>query len=211
MKYTTDLYKGTGVTDQCRPVMLPIPSWVYSTLIRNKINVMDFRNYGKVRSVLSLNDLRDWALAAVAFDTLEKTYRKDSLFGYYNYKDISSYFENLTDDQRKELEYSVKPIVGTEESISYIKNRLTISQDQCHDLVSSSEDKEALTYTFVKDVDVFYIVIKEGVINTLETREGVLAFSKKCLEQFYSMMSAGDASSLGIYSIYLKEIQRSVF
>jgi hypothetical protein len=167
---------------------------------------MEFRNYGKVRSILSLNDLRDWALADAVFDDLRKFYRQDHLFGWSLGRNIDSHFPILNEDQRKELEYSVKPLVGTAENLAYIKNRLTMSED-----VMPGIDKEVLTYTFVKDIDVIYLIIDEGIINTLQTKKGAFIFSKKCLEQFYSMMSMSDASELGIYTVYLKELQDSVF
>jgi hypothetical protein len=184
-------------------VFCPIPKWVYQTLVKNKINVMEFRNYGKVRSVLSLNDLRDWALADAAFDTLRITYKQDYLFGWTSGREFTAHFPILTDEQRKELEYSVKPLVGTEENIAYIKNRLIVAEDVMPSLETSA-------YKFVNDVDVIYLVIDEGIINTLQTKKGAFDFSKKCLEQFYSMMSMADASNLGIYSVYLKELQGSV-
>lgn len=170
---------------------------------------MEFRDYGKVRGVLSLNDLRDWALVDVAFDTIRTTYRQDFLFGWESYRDFSKHFPILTDDQRKELEYSVKPLVGTEENIAYIKNRLTATEDATP-VADTAPEQETPGYTFVRDIDVIYVIIDEGVINTLQTKKGAFTFSKKCLEQFYSMMPMADASGLGIYSVYLKELQGSV-
>jgi hypothetical protein len=188
----------------------PIPRWIYQILVRNKIDIMDFRNYGKVRGVLSLNDLRDWAYVDEAFSPLYATYGNKNLFWFEGFK-LSYHFQNLTVEQLKELEYSVQPLVGMEENKLYMRNRLTTMQDGMP--VVEIEDAfgiESKTYTFVKDTHVVYIIVDEGIINTLQTKKGAFNFSKKCVDQFYSMMSSGRASSLGIYSVYLKELQGSV-
>jgi len=190
-------------------IFCPMPKWVYQTLVRNKINVMEFRNYGKIRSVLSLNDLRDWALSFAAFTDLSNTHRVNNLFGYSDKTDFAKHFTNLSNEQLKELKISVMPIVGAEESVSYIKNRFTLPADEApHKVISL--DGETSCYNFVNDIDVVYVIIDEGIINTLQTKQGAFDFSKKCVQQFYSMMPLSDVSCLGIYSVYLKELQGSV-
>jgi hypothetical protein len=194
----------TFIPSYTKPVSI-MPNWVYQTLVKNKINVMDFKNYGKIRSVLSLNDLKDWALAVRSLDTLKANYRLPYIFKGIWESNFIFNFEKLTTEQEQELHYSVLPLVGTEENINYIKNRLSCVPDEEMVLV----DQERISYKFVQDIDTLYIIVDTGFIDTLQSKEGAFRFSRDCVRQFYLSMPLYSLSELGIYTIYLKEIQAS--
>jgi hypothetical protein len=194
----------TAVLGFVNPVSI-MPKWVYQTLVRNKINVMDFKNYGKIRSVLSLNDLKDWALAVRSLDPLKTNYRLPYLFSDKWESNFQSNFENLTIEQANELHYSVLALVGTEENINYINHRLSEAVNE--DGLPTSYEQD--TYKFVQDIDTLYIIVDTGFINYLQSKEGAFKFSKDCIRQFYLSMPLYSLSELGIYTIYLKEIQAS--
>jgi hypothetical protein len=165
-----------------------IPEYIHKALLRNKFNTMDLKDYGKIREVLSLEDLA----------TLEKFQSSEILAAYCG---SSFQYSFKTPEEKNEFERSVVTLSKTEEIKSsitaYLRNESSLTSDK-------------VPYQFIVLNDQISIIIGEGFLSHVEKSGNRLDFTKDILKLLYTKNSISNVSTTSTFKNYLLGLQKAV-
>jgi hypothetical protein len=164
-----------------------LPGWIHRSLLRNNLNTVDVSDYAKMRKILSIEDFAEWV-------QLNDIFKLDNQ-AYVSTTTLDQLFNSstLTKDQIVEYRNSVLPLSGTDDIAKTTLNKLC---------ASNSMSKNACN--FIATGDNNFVVLNEGFINSINTKESKLDFIRKYLEFCYSLYSVKRVSLTSIYDLYVK-------
>jgi hypothetical protein len=165
--------------------VIVVPDWIYRKVIRNKLNTIDLKDYTKMRSILSVDDLAEWFYLNDRFGINKQVLSN---------KVLESNWHNISTSQLAEVMNSVLPLSGSEEIAHSANTKL-----------QGSNSMSDSYYKFIVIDTTIYVVLSEGLMTHLQTRENMSMFIENYLKQCYAMASVSDVSKLSIFQLYLKQ------
>lgn len=172
----------SGLTPMC---VMAVPEWIYRKLIRNKMNTIDLKDYGKMRSILSLDDLAEWFYVNDRL-SVDKQLLSNTL--------LEKNWTSISSEQLTEVMNSVLPLSGSEEIAHSANTKL-----------NGSNPMSDSYYKFINIDTTIYVVLSEGFIKHLQDQNSLNDFVSNYLKQCYAMASVSDVSKLSIFQVYLKQ------
>lgn len=169
-----------------------IPGWIYRSLLRNKFNIVDVANYGKLRKILTLDDL---ATYVAANDRLKINSSRISTALPY-----SNLFISMSSEERIEYERSVLSLSETEAIALTMFNSL---RGEHLELNSMSEP----LYKFISTEDTIFVIINEGFLSKIADFE--FEFVKQYIKQCYSVLPIHEVSKISLFSEYIKHLNKA--
>lgn len=170
--------------------MVVVPYWVENVLKRNRLNFTDLLEYGKMRDVMSVNELS-------AFLTVQHTGRIPVINNIVNTYLLSSWEQTRSSDEKTELDSVVVPLSYSEETVSDVVERLSQVQ----------EDTEQKPYEIVDFArEAFVVVLRKGFMQDMTAPVKQLDFVRDLLKLYYCYYEPHEVSSLQIFQNYLDRL-----
>lgn len=170
--------------------MVVVPYWVENVLKRNRLNFTDLLQYGKMRDVMSVNELS-------AFLTVQHTGRIPVINNIVNTYLLSSWEQTRSSDEKTELDSVVVPLSYSEETVSDVVERLSQVQ----------EDTEQKPYEIVDFArEAFVVVLRKGFMQDMLNPTKQLDFVRDLLKLYYCYYEPHEVSSLQIFQNYLDRL-----
>lgn len=163
-----------------------VPSWIYKAILRNKLNIADIQDYGKMRHILSQDDLISWAYLNDIY-----TLRKRRLT-------LNSLVELFSGQVNPEYYLTVQPSSTLQENAFAVMERLKDTY--------SMTSKVNSTYEFITVNDMMLVILHEGFEQSVQDLEGLLSFLRDYMKALYKTATIPDASYSPLYSLYLELI-----
>lgn len=175
-----------------------IPYWVRKVLKQNKLNYVDVRDYKKLRSIMSLEDIVDFYSCLSIFDD---SIEIDSAA---NRSILNSVYETNDPMLITEFKVSILPLLHSVDVISNLRDRL--SEDNPITPISIDWND---TYTIeASSQRVIFIFINKGFIDTLSVNAGKQHFLTAYLKMLYSFKPIHLVSKCGVFKEYVKTLQQ---
>lgn len=165
------------------PYIVIMPGWVYRSIIRNKLNIIDASNYSKMRKILSLNDIAEWQNANASVNV-----QKEYLGGFGEL-----IFENMNDSEKNEMKNTILPLSGSIQIAENVKIKLSV----INDMVETA-------YQFIRNNNTLYVILNEGFLSKTTDRRYTMDFVKNYLAQCYSLTTIHEVSKMSIFKLYIK-------
>lgn len=184
-----------------------VPYWIMDALRRNNFNTMDIFDYGKLRKMLSIEDMAQF-LCVVNGAYLAKF--KDSSLNYLrgSYVEFEKAISNtMTTEQKLEMDEVIQPLISAQATKDAVIDRLS-------DLKFGARADEE--YQTVIDADSKFIVvtIKRGILNALEDRAYLLKCVSDYLKALYTHVSTEVVASTypykTVFASYIGQLKSSV-
>lgn len=163
-----------------------IPQWIHRTLVRNSLTLMDLFNYGKVRKVMSLDDLAELVYVNEQVQIDKKTIGNNWLDSHFHY---------MTEAERAEYNRHVLNLSFSEDVKSSVNAKLL-----------GSNPMNEQNYTFVYIDNILFVLIGEGFLKTMENNDNKEEFVKNYLTKCYEFLPVAKVSELSMYSLYLRQL-----
>lgn len=183
-----------------------IPEWVYRKLIRNYFNILDILNIPELTKVLNGNDL-------YSIDFLTYYLKFNSDYTGINRSSENKlgikYFpkEQITDSNWYSLPWANETCfhegAGITEHVAEIESEIT-------DRLSHRFDKEndKVPYKFIIGNNLIIVVLDEGFLDVLTTKNNNLKFIREYLKSLYKLMPISVVSSTNIFNSYVDIISK---
>jgi len=185
-----------------------IPSWTYSKLIKNKLNIMDISNYSKIRNFLSLDDITEWASIN---DYIEIKNNKSIVVSFLSTKQLFSnnianntnFIGNtLTPDQMNEVSANILPLSKNKNNIEAASCRL-LATDKVQNASDISDN--LIMYKFIKNESNIFLILYEGFLTKIKDPKFSHSFISDYLKQCYNMAPIHKVSELSIFRLYVEQ------
>ena len=173
--------------------MVIVPYWVENVLKRNRLAFTEVLNYGKMRGLMSVEDLS-------AFLYLQRADKIDLFKNAVNTYLLSSWEQTRSSDEKTELVSVVVPLSYSEETVNDVVERLSQVQ----------EDTEQNAYDIVDFArEAFVVVLRKGFMQSMATPVKQLDFVRDLLKLYYCYYEPHEVSSLQIFQNYLDRLNTS--
>ena len=142
----------SGINGMNEMSIFVVPGWIHRALQRHKFSNRDLLDYGKIRSVVSLDDMAEWFHLNDQFKvdntTLSSTY-------------LDHHFFSASAEQKKEIRQTVVQLSFDES----IKNSATTRLFHAHGMDKPISDEEL--YEFITIDQTLFVVLNEGFGNII--------------------------------------------
>lgn len=170
-----------------------VPFWVQDAVERNKMSMSDVLDYGKMRAIMSLEDL-------ASFLSIQKADKLNLFKASYNPELLDNWKSTVQDGQREELDSTVIPLSYKPEIVQSSYERLQPVEGQTVDCTWQLKDFSRNT---------FAVVMYPGFEQNIKLKDSALALMRKILEIFYGYYEVHRVSQLPLFGEYLKLLQVS--
>jgi hypothetical protein len=174
--------------DALKPVKIyVIPGWIYRSIIRNNLNIVDVTSYTKMRQILSLEDFSEWVYVNDILKIDNQAYiSTNTLDGLFNNTTLSR-------EQISEYNNSILPLSSTD----------SIAKSTSHKLLNdnSMDDK---SYSFIAGGEINCVILNEGFLSNINNFSNKLQFIKDYLKMCYSSYPIKRVSMISIFNLYVK-------
>ena len=191
-----------------------LPSWVYSAFT-SKFSLNEIHTYSKLRQVLGLEDVAH--LEVVRKEVLKALFTAESdAYSVYAESFLCPHSNELTEDERKEVQVSVDLMVKTPSVVKEALDRLRLLPDsgalcEAADRATSIEESQAQSETklpcrIVVMNQSLYILVEEGFLSSLEGGKHRLIFLTQVLKAAYAIFPIRVVNRSVWYPLYIRAL-----
>lgn len=176
-----------------------LPSWIYN-VFTSKFNLMEIHDYGKLRQVVSLEDVAHLEILRLRLFSQKAFLDKSNI----NISNIGSFIEKasysvgdrprFTEEEAKEISSTIRYMIQDDRVVKEALERLKAIPDGTESLSWVSSDfpvkEKEQTPCFYKIVCVastLYIIVEEGFLSHIEEQAHRLAFLTQVLKSAYAV------------------------
>lgn len=164
------------------PIII-LPRKLHESIKRNRLNIVDLvNNFSTIRKFVSFRDLAEFLFVNKA--TISGR-------GISTFFSPTGIFENLTEEQKFEVENHILPL---SESVE-ISNVYEMAE-RCSDN----------TYEFIVVNEFLFIVIKDDFFEALKNIDFRDEFIRSYVKHCYGMVAINDVSSLPLFNLYVQSV-----
>ena len=169
------------------PRIYVIPGWIYRSIIKNKINVIDKTDYTEVRKVLSTDDLASWFY-------LNNNFKVNG--ANLSNTDLYSLFLKLSEENDLEVKTSIVPLIDLKDVVNRTIERLTATNN-----MTDSD------YSIISNQNFILVVLNEGFLSSIQKKENLYQFVISYLKSCYALMPIAEVSYLSLFNLYVNIIK----
>lgn len=200
-----------------------IPSWIFDLFV-TKHNLVDIRHYGKLRQVVSVNDVAQMEVLRRRFEV-----QIDNLvLNQWDFQPLHPAFtvfhftggqnaESLTEDEANEIQTTLKFLVDDTSFGDCVMQRFRGYQEADQDIDSDSvwsskscqgsfENNQKNPFQVIANPGCVYIKVEEGIFSYLEKKEQLLTFLSEVLKSAYAISPLSVVNQGLIYQAYVKTL-----
>lgn len=189
--------------------VLIVPDFVERALGINNSNSIDLLDYARIRKVVNLQDMAIWVKIAqdCSINHLGDTFPLgESLDSYF------AYGSRQTDENRKELQYTVLPMVCKDPSVAsssqeYLYYSEEIVADVADSLHEQDSPKDQVFFQFKSIGETVILIVYPGVLTHLQKPGALLAFTREWMAQLEKILSPECIASQDLFRVYLKHLR----
>lgn len=174
--------------------MVIVPYWVENVLKRNRLAFTEVLNYGKMRELMSVEDLS-------AFLYLQRADKIDLFKTAVNTYLLSSWEQTRSSDEKTELVSVVVPLSYSEDIISSTTKRL--ERNPYTEMTQDSKSYGIVDF----EREAFSFVIKPGFVEDMRDNAKALDCCRDILKLFYGYHEPHEVSALPIFQNYLEHLR----
>ncbi len=196
-----------------------LPSWIYN-VFTSKFNLMEIHDYGKLRQVVSLEDVAHLEILRLRLLSQKAFLDKSDI----NISDIGSFIEKasysvgdrprFTEEEAKEISSTIRYMIQDDRVVKEALERLKAIPDGTESLSWMSSDfpvkEKEQTPCFYKIVCVastLYIIVEEGFLSHIEEQAHRLAFLTQVLKSAYAVSPIRIVNCSVWYNQYLQALR----
>ena len=201
----TDGYSHSAKQVNTQHKVLVIPDFVERALQINNSNSIDLLDYARIRKVVNLQDMAIWVKIAqdCSINHLGDPIALGSCLAEY-----FEYDSRQTDAGRKELKYTVMPMVTKDHTVASSSQEYLFYSDELpggqQDLMQS-EDK--VFFQFKSIGETVLLIVYPGVLTHLQKPGALLVFIREWLAQLEKILSPECIASQNLFRVYLKHLR----
>lgn len=221
---TTNTIPVPATPELCDPIrnslrIFLVPDWIFKSFTA-KYNLMEIHEYGKLRSVVSANDVAHLEILRLSmFSKMEqsklgvgelgyslRSFIQDCLYG-------DAAVELATDQHRIEIRNTVEFLVRQPDVIEEAVNRFkklepinscdVVEAGSYWSLLDTQADDTVPLYKLVVSNDKLYIVVEEGFLSQMENKVNLKAFLTQVLKSVYAIAPISVVNATLWYKLYL--------
>lgn len=163
-----------------------IPRWIYKSIIRNKLNIIDVADYSYIRSILSNSDLIDW----VEINDFYKFLGKYKLSTH----SLENLFKSVSEAELTQYRTSISPLSQLGNTVK----RLTA------DLPDVNTMTHEPSYQFVLVNTTLLVILGETFFTKATDEEFVFGFVQDYLKECYKIAPIPEVTNqTDVFSLYL--------
>lgn len=196
-----------------------LPSWIYN-VFTSKFNLMEIHDYGKLRQVVSLEDVAHLEILRLRLFSQKAFLDKSNI----NISNIGSFIEKasysvgdrprFTEEEAKEISSTIRYMIQDDRVVKEALERLKAIPDGTESLSWVSSDfpvkEKEQTPCFYKIVCVastLYIIVEEGFLSHIEEQAHRLAFLTQVLKSAYAVSPIRIVNCSVWYNQYLQALR----
>ena len=196
-----------------------LPSWIYN-VFTSKFNLMEIHDYGKLRQVVSLEDVAHLEILRLRLFSQKAFLDKSNI----DIPDIGSFIEKasysvgdrprFTEEEAKEISSTIRYMIQDDRVVKEALERLKAIPDGTESLSWMSSDfpvkEKEQTLCFYKIVCVastLYIIVEEGFLSHIEEQAHRLAFLTQVLKSAYAVSPIRIVNCSMWYNQYLQALR----
>ena len=172
-----------------------IPTWLYRTIVKNKLNLIDVIDYKKARKIFSTHDLAELFFINTNDRSNPFRYLSSSAWDDSRPETLDFFFDNstITAEEMLEIRHTVIPLSQSAEIASSVKGRF-----------EGTPPNGVTDYSFIPvNNGIIFTILNEGILKSLLDPEYMLNFMRSCLKQQYSVDTIASVSNNATFEKYL--------
>ena len=196
-----------------------LPSWIYN-VFTSKFNLMEIHDYGKLRQVVSLEDVAHLEILRLRLFSQKAFLDKSNI----NISNIGSFIEKasysvgdrprFTEEEAKEISSTIRYMIQDDRVVKEALERLKAIPDGTESLswVSSDfpvkeKEQSPCFYKIVCVASTLYIIVEEGFLSHIEEQANRLVFLTQVLKSAYAINPIRIVNCSIWYNQYLQALR----